>query len=95
MPAKHIKFLEKEIKKNLKITTEINEVYHGGYNTLWLSQLKTKNRLYVAQIEYNLDFIHNPISQKVDLKALKIMQIGLNKSFKALYNFIQGKTLSK
>jgi N-formylglutamate amidohydrolase len=93
MPVKYIKFLEKSIKENLKITTEINDVYHGGYNTLWLSQIKTKNRLYVVQVEYNLDFIHNPISQKVDLKALKIMQKGLNKSLQSLYKFITAKRL--
>ncbi len=94
MPAKYLKFLEKEIRSNLSVTTEVNEVYHGGYNTKWLSSLETKNKLYVVQIEYNLDFIHNPISKRIDWQALKIMQQGLNKSIQSLYNFIKASKKS-
>ncbi len=89
-PAKLLKFLQKEITKTMNVRVEINEIYEGGYNTSWLSKLDTKNPLYTIQIEYNLDFVANPISKHTDLKALHLMQTALNKALIKLY-----RTLSK
>ena len=87
--ANQIQFLKKAINDELGIRIEINEVYSGGYNTIWGSQLKEKlklrNHLHTIQIEYNLDFIANPLSKKIDRKALKIMQTALNKAIIKLY----------
>jgi|FLOH01.1.fsa_nt_gi N-formylglutamate amidohydrolase len=92
MPASQMKFLKNAIYEALKIPVEINQIFHGGYNTKWLSQLhyklKTKAKIYAVQIEYNLDFVFNPISKKTDKKAMKIMQKAINKAIIELYKHL-------
>lgn len=92
MPSKYLSFFKTRISEQLKLNVEINKIFRGGYNTRWISRLhhklKTKSRIYVVQVEYNLDFIFNPISKKTDRKALQIMQKGLNKALVKLYKYI-------
>lgn len=91
LPGKYLTLLKDTIEKDLDVTVEINNVYNGGYNIFWFSHLLRQDieisaKLYALQIEYNLDFVVNPISGRVDRKALSILQKSLNRAFTKLYD---------
>ncbi|PIR54895.1 hypothetical protein COU74_04110 [Candidatus Peregrinibacteria bacterium CG10_big_fil_rev_8_21_14_0_10_36_19] len=90
LPGPQMQFLKKTIQEELNLSVKINEIFQGGYNTKWISQLhkklKTNAKVYAVQIEYNLDIIYNPISKRRDKKAMQIMQTALNKAIVKLYN---------
>jgi N-formylglutamate amidohydrolase len=90
IPGKYLQMLKQDIESHLNIGVELNQVYRGGYNVYWFSHViqqkyEVPARLYAVQIEYNLDFVVNPISNKVDREALHILQKGLNKALVRLY----------
>lgn len=95
IPAKHLRFFQKEIDALLPLRTEINGVFHGGYNTLWLSQaqkrLKTKAKVYSVQLEYNLDLLVNPLTKRRDRKAQEILHKALNTAVKNLYKKLSSR----
>ena len=82
IPSKYLNILEVEIKKNLPLSVENNGVYSGGFDVQWFRGLRGKidiqAKLFALQIEYNFDFIVNPLTQKTDLQALQILQVGIN-----------------
>jgi formiminoglutamase len=88
MPGKHMRFLSQAIEAQLPLHVEVNKVYRGGYNTRWFSDLQkeVESEVYTVQIEYNLDYVHNPISRTIDEEALKTMQTALNQAIEMLYD---------
>lgn len=92
MKPNHIAHLRDFLAEDLQISVEINTIYTGGYNLYWYAHLrdmlKTKAKIYSVQIEYNLDYIYNPISHQIDEKALHKMQRSINKGLISLYNTI-------
>ncbi len=90
IPGKYLTALKEDVEKDLGITVEINNVYWGGYNVFWFSHvlrqdLDIKAKLYALQIEYNLDFVVNPISGRIDRKALGILQRSLDRALVKVY----------
>ena len=89
LPKKYLKKLKENLEDQIHIPVETNEIYHGGFDMKWYLSLKErlnlKSKLYAVQIEYNLDFIVNPITQKLDKKALSTMQKALNKALEKTY----------
>ncbi|MBL4693890.1 N-formylglutamate amidohydrolase [Candidatus Gracilibacteria bacterium] len=87
--AKNLQFFQNSIKQHLPLSVEINEIFHGGYNTLWFHELshelKTKTKIYALQLEYNLDHVFNPLSKRLDNKALRTLHQGLNKAIQELF----------
>ncbi|MBT6068492.1 hypothetical protein HOG48_01930 [Candidatus Peregrinibacteria bacterium] len=92
LPNKHLKFFHKRIEEKLGVKVEMNTIYKGGYNTIWTKQLRENldinAKLYAVQIEYNLDYVFNPISRKTDFLALKKMQNAFNDSLIELYEIL-------
>lgn len=92
MPPQHVMHLRDYISGELGVSVEVNTIYHGGYNLYWYAHLrdilKTKAKLFSIQIEYNLDYIFNPISHQTDEKALHKMQMTINKGLISLYESI-------
>jgi N-formylglutamate amidohydrolase len=89
-PQNSLYQLKTEIEKRLPIPVVLNDIYHGGFDIQWFSQIserkKIQSNLYCIQIEYNLDFIHNPLSHGVDLRAKKIMETALNEAIEVVYD---------
>lgn len=83
-PAGAMKIFQKAIKEETGFAAEINQVYRGGYSVEWVGQiakeLDPKITVYGIQLEYNLGFIHNPLSGYNDHKALALLRDKLNKS---------------
>jgi hypothetical protein len=92
MPKKSMELMKQEIEKRLPLKVEIDEIYHGGFDIKWFSEIpkrqKLKSKLYCVQLEYNLDFIHNPLSKKIDREAKKIMETALNDAIETVYDFL-------
>ena len=99
IPYKYLMHLRDFISDTLGITVEINRIYRGGYNLYWYTHLKDvlglKAKIYAIQIEYNLDYVFNPISRTFDKKALQIMQSALNEGIVSMYEKILSKTSEK
>jgi len=89
IPGKYLQRFKQEVTSQIPLWIEINGVYCGGYDTKWISELrselKLESKLYCFQIEYNLDFIANPLSKKIDHDALHILQKALNEAIVAVY----------
>ena len=89
IPMTHLAYLQETLEKELHVGVEMNTVYKGGYNIIWLKQLrrelKLSAKLYAVQIEYNLDYVLNPISRQIDEKAMDIMYRAFNNAITALY----------
>ncbi|MBN2096610.1 N-formylglutamate amidohydrolase [Candidatus Peregrinibacteria bacterium] len=92
IPYNYLFELQDFIGEALGISAEINRIYHGGYNLYWYTHLKNilnlKAKIYAIQIEYNLDYVFNPISKIFDRKALEIMQKTLNEGLASMYENI-------
>lgn len=82
IPYRYLYGLQDFISENLQITAEINRIYRGGYNLYWYTHLKEilniNAKIYAVQIEYNLDYVFNPITKKFDESALEMMQKYIN-----------------
>ena len=93
-PAKYLKNFKDRLEARLEISVEINKIYHGGFHMRWCTELakklNLKSRLYAFQIEYNLDFVVNPITREIDKKALGIMQTALNRVLGEVYEKLPG-----
>lgn len=99
MPPQYVMHLRDFIHEDLGIAVEVNTIYHGGYDLYWFAHLrdilKTHAKIYGIQIEYNLDYIFNPISKTFDKKALETMQKCLNEGLISLYETILSKVGKK
>ncbi|MDP4008782.1 MAG: N-formylglutamate amidohydrolase [Candidatus Peregrinibacteria bacterium] len=89
IPMKHLSFFKEHISKKLHVEVDMNTIYKGGYNIIWTKQLreelKLNAKLYAVQIEYNLDYVFNPISKKIDRDAMHIMYRAFNSAIQELY----------
>ena len=89
IPMKHLSFFQDHVSSKLGVSVEMNTVYKGGYNIIWMKQLRKElninAKLYAVQIEYNLDYVFNPISKKVDREAMSIMYKSFNDALGELY----------
>lgn len=89
IPMKHLSFFQKHISNKLHVEVDMNTIYKGGYNIIWTKQLreelKLNAKLYAVQIEYNLDYVFNPISKKIDYDAMAIMHRAFNDAITELY----------
>ena len=92
IPYEYLFDLQSSIGETLGLSVETNCIYRGGYNLYWYTHLKDvlniNANIYAIQIEYNLDYIFNPISQTFDQKALELMQIALNDGLASTYEKI-------
>jgi N-formylglutamate amidohydrolase len=92
IPSGYLRHLKKEITSRVPMTVELNVIYKGGYNMQWISDINKrpdiKAKVYGIQLEYNLQFVKNPLSGKVDRKAMRIMQMALNDALKKTYEHI-------
>lgn len=99
MDPEYVVYLRDFIYSELQVAVEVNTIYHGGYDLSWFSHLqnilKTNAKIFSIQIEYNLDYIFNPISKALDKKALDIMQKTLNEGLISLYETIAAKEAAK
>ncbi len=89
LPKKYLKILKKDLESRLPVPVETNKIYHGGFDMQWYlnlaENLGLKSKLYAIQVEYNLDFIANPITKKIDRQALQTMQTALNGAIETMY----------
>ena len=89
IPMKHLSFFKETVSEKLNVGVDMNTIYKGGYNIIWMKQLRKElninARLYAVQIEYNLDYVFNPISKKVDREAMAIMYHAFNDGLIELY----------
>ena len=96
IPYEYLFDLQNFISDRLGISVEINRIYRGGYNLYWYTHLRDvldiKAKIYAIQIEYNLDYVYNPISRTFDKKALQTMQTALNEGIVSMYEKILSKT---
>ncbi len=92
IPHEYLYDLSNHIEKNLGISTEINKIYRGGYNLYWYTHLREmlniKAKIFALQIEYNLDYVFNPITKKFDEDALNVMQKSINDGLVGIYDKI-------
>ncbi len=92
IPYEYLFDLDDFISDELGISVEINRIYKGGYNLYWYTHLKDilniNAKIYAIQIEYNLDYVFNPIGKTFDKKALKTMQKALNDGLASTYEKI-------
>ncbi|MBU1018062.1 N-formylglutamate amidohydrolase [Patescibacteria group bacterium] len=97
IPYDYLFELQNFIDEGIGISAEINRIYKGGYNLYWYTHLKNilnlNAKIYAIQIEYNLDYVFNPISQTFDRKALGLIQESLNRGLEAMYNKILNKKM--
>jgi N-formylglutamate amidohydrolase len=93
LPSKYMNILENQIKKELPLSVEVNGVYSGGFEVQWFRHLSgkvsPKAKLFAVQIEYNLNFIVNPLTKKIDLEALEILQKGLNTALTLMHQHLK------
>ena len=89
IPYDYLFELQNFIDEGLGISAEINRIYRGGYNLYWYTHLKNilnlNAKVYAIQIEYNLDYIFDPISKTFDADALDNMQNCLNQGIESMY----------
>lgn len=89
MPKKEMELMKQEIEKRLPLRVEIDAIYHGGFDIRWFADIPKRHnlqsKLYCLQLEYNLDFIHNPISRQKDRKAKEIMETAINNAIETIY----------
>ncbi len=89
MPAQSMKLLQSCLEQTLPLSVEINEVYKGGYSIQHIYKLNQNPEysrpIYCVQLEYNLDYIWNPLTKKLNQSALDILMNGLNKALHLFY----------
>lgn len=89
VPMKHLSFFKDSISEKIGVGVEMNTIYKGGYNIIWMKQLRKEldinAKLYAVQIEYNLDYVFNPVSKKFDEEALNTMYSAFNDAIVELY----------
>ena len=101
IPYEYLFDLSDFIEDSLGISAEINRIYRGGYNLYWYTHLRDilniQAKIYAVQIEYNLDYIFNPVTRTFDPEALSDMQNCLNQGIEYMYNSIllKERTLQK
>lgn len=95
LPEEYMSELKATISDKLPLPVEINKIYKGGYNLVWLSKLKEqlglKAKLYAIQLEYNLDLIYNPLTKHLDKDAKHKLEGGLNDAIVELYKNMSGE----
>ena len=95
IPYDYLFELQNFIDEGLGISAEINRIYKGGYNLYWYTHLKDilniDAKIYAIQIEYNLDYVFNPIDRTFDRQALSLIQEALNKGLETMYKKILDK----
>lgn len=95
IPYNYLFELQDTITDQLGISVEINRIYKGGYNLYWHTHLKDildiHAKIYAVQIEYNLDYVFDPITQVFDENALRMMQEALNEGLVNMYDAICDK----
>jgi N-formylglutamate amidohydrolase len=93
MPNKAMQFFQKSLQKNTELGTEINQVYKGGNILNWITHHALVNHeqheLYAVQLEYNLNFIYNPLSGRKDRVALAKLRDGINAAITDLAGFLK------
>jgi N-formylglutamate amidohydrolase len=92
IPSTYLRYLKKEITTRLPMTVELNVIYKGGFNMQWIADINKRKdinaKVYGIQLEYNLQFVKNPLSGRVDRKAMAIMQKALNEAIRVTYERI-------
>jgi hypothetical protein len=92
MPPEYVLFFRDVMSEELGMEVEINTVYSGGNDLVWFSKLEktlqTQAKIFSIQIEYNLDYLFNPISRRFDKQAMTMMHKAMNTSLIQLYKEI-------
>jgi len=92
IPYDYLFELSDFIEDQLDISADLNRIYKGGYNLYWYTHLKDilnlNAKIYAIQIEYNLDYVFDPVTRKFDEKALENLQYCLNQGLEYMYNSI-------
>ncbi len=95
IPYNYLFELQDFIDDRLGISAEINRIYRGGYNLYWYTHLKNilnlNAKIYAMQIEYNLDYVFDPVEQTLDRQALSLIQEVLNEGLEMVYHKILDK----
>ncbi len=93
LPSNAMKVFQKNLKEQTGLGVEINHIYRGGYAVRWVVEHGLKNhagcKIYAVQLEYNLNMIHNPLSGRNDMVALKILRNGINKAVNQLAEYLK------
>jgi len=88
MPASAMTFFRRILWEEVGLSAEINQIYHGGYSVRWVMEnaklIDPSVKIYGLQFEYNLGLIHNPLSEKNDLIALKLLKKKVNRAITRL-----------
>ena len=93
MPARAMKLFANELRNHIGLSCEINNVYYGGHIIQWVARHVSENHsgctLYAVQFEYNLNYIWNPLSGKVDDAAKQKINRGFVRAVDALADFLK------
>lgn len=89
-PAEVLKTMQKVFKKQTTFPAEINHIYRQSHTIRWLMNDVAPQyadvEFYGIFIEYDLSFIHNPLSRYNDEKAKHVLHTAINACVDAALN---------